>query len=128
MKYLIAGIIEVKDNAIEILSYLPTRIDHYSLMPLTNLDNQSLLTSGNWKFAGTDLMSFDFQESGQLKLIEKGVERALKWSLDDSGYLIIMTEKSGEKKYAIKNFKLTNKRIGFEIKKGRFTDILNLKN
>lgn len=39
-----------------------------------------------------------------------------------------MTEKSGEKLYAIKNFKLSDKRIGLEFKRGKFTDLLNLKN
>ena len=123
---IIVGELDKKEkNRIEINSFVANKVEKSTLTKVENKNNQISLTSGEWK-RGSNLM-FRFEPDGRLEITEKGMKRELNWKADNSGYLIIMEEKSGEKLYAIKNFKLHEKRIGLEFSRGKFGDILNLK-
>jgi len=62
----------------------------------------------------------------KMEFTKNGEKSFFTWALDESGLIIIMNNESGNKLYAIRDFGLTKKRIGFETSKGRFTDLLNL--
>lgn len=125
---LIIGMLNVADsNSFNLKSFKSKKSEEYMLTPLRKNNSSLPLASVEWKLGGRDKMIFNFKRSGELELTEIGERRDLTWNFDDSGFLIVMTEKSGEKLFAINNFQLNNKRIGFEIKKGIFIDLLGLK-
>lgn len=113
-----------EENKFEISSFFPNEVKKSALIKVDNRNIQTRLTDGEWK-RGSNLI-FRFEPDGKLRITEKGTKRELTWKTDNSGYLIIMEEKSGERLYAIKNFNLHEKRIGLEFARGKFGDILNL--
>lgn len=125
---LIIGKIDLNENNdLEINSFKSIGTNKYTITKIQRKIDSSRLFSGEWKRGNQNKLVFSFKPSGKVEISENGIKRVLSWRYDNSGYLIIITEDSGEKLYAIKNFKLSNKRIGLEFSKGKFTDLINLK-
>ncbi len=114
------------DRELTLSIYLPNHQDVITLTALSPANEQHPLTANDWQwrsiYAGVGTLQFD--PSGSVLLTENGVPRSLTWQLDDSGYLVILTEPTGEKRYIIKNFARSAKRMGFEFREREFTDLL----
>ena len=125
---LIIGQIKLNSATIDLISYGPDTDRKYALIPLTNkLENDAASLEGSeWKLGGSNKFVLNYKDAQQLVCTKNGKISILTCNLDESCHIITMVEESGNKLYAIRDFRLTKKRIGFEISEGRFMDLLNL--
>jgi hypothetical protein len=120
---LIIGLLQTADNQkLSIELFLPHKNDVVTLHPLHPKDEQHPLIAKKWHLGS--LKTFNFDPSGTLLIKGKDEVETQSWALDDSGKLIIMTDQQGHKQYAIKNFNSSDQRIGYEFRRGTFTDLI----
>lgn len=120
-----AGSLDVKDNSdIGITLYQNNRPEKWRLIKVKKFDQAEELLLGSWVADKTKLV---FKVDGIVEFTENGIKNLLKWHLDPSGHLIIITKEDGSKLYAVHNLLRDKNRIGFEFAKGRFKDLQRVK-
>lgn len=127
--YPIIGLISLAENQIHVRTYLNKKVYITKMNSINkNTDLVPSVLIDKWTLgAGKNKQTFEFKKDGELIYTAKEEIKYWKWSIDESGYLITMIDENGNRKYGIKNFKTANRRIGYELMNGRFSDMLNIK-
>ncbi len=130
MDYPLVGFVEKNPKGFFVHTYMHDGIRKSQLLrPITAPEKTANhLLEKQWRLgAGKRLETFDFLENQELVHSKNGVKSNWKWSLDESGFLVILEDENGDKKYVVKSFYHNNYRMGYELAPGKFSDLLNIK-
>lgn len=125
--YPLFGPLFIDEQQITIHTFIDGENHHSELIPIKREMPDSAPLKKEWRlWGGKRTQWFKFLDHGKLLYTKEDQESQWTWELDESGYLLMMTDEGGNRTYGIKNFDLSKRRIGYEFSKAKFSDMLNL--
>lgn len=123
---LIIGELNVKEKiGIEVTTYKPLKDRKITLSKIKETNNIEELINTKWE-RGKKL-SLNFISQNEAIFENKGETKKLVWKSDNSGSLIFLKDEAGERIVAINNLKKDKNRLGLEISRSKFVDLLRKK-
>ncbi len=114
----------ISDYEIGVTLYQNDRAEKWSLIKVKKFEKAQQLLLGAW--GRSESSRLVFKKGGKVDFTMSGVKGVFDWRLDPSGHLVIITQSNGNKIYVVHNLLRDKNRIGFEISRGKFKDLVRV--